>query len=268
MSGRDRPDDSAELGDLLEPLRRYHEPGVTPREEMWTSIVAQIRSEAAAPTAGTDALAAIPTGDASAGPTDRPAAEPPVHSIEQHARDAHPRRRLARPMPWLGWAAAASVVLLVGIALGRSTVPQVPAPAETPVAAAPDAADAGGSAPATGLDVAVRRHLGRSESLLTTVRSDGRQGRLDPSAAAWARGLLTQTRLLLDARAGGDPAIVALLEDLELVLAEIVVVAGSGSPDGAREQAELDLMLRALELGSLLPRLQSECPRGCAAPAA
>ena len=240
MSGRDerdeseapmdRPEESPELRGMLEPLRDYHEPGETPREEMWQAIVARIRDGAA---------------------------EPRAHPIERA------RRRRVRPGPWLGWAAAASVVLLIGVAVGRSTAPEAPAPSEGPVAVVPST----DVQSAAGLDMAVRGHLGRTESLLTAVRSDGRQGRVDPAAAAWARGLLTQTRLLLDARAGGDPALIGLLQDLELVLAEILVVAEAGSMEGPRAQAELDLVLQALELSSLLPRLQAACPQGCMMPA-
>ncbi|HUF76006.1 MAG TPA: hypothetical protein VMM35_06995 [Longimicrobiales bacterium] len=259
--------ETVELGEMLEPLRSYHQPGETPREEMWHAIVTRLRSEAAA--SGTSVVPEAPVGEPEA--PKAPAGEAGVHSIARaRPRLARAPARLARPVPWLGWAAAASVALLVGIAVGRSTAPGAPGAPDTPLAAVPAAAsDAGASAPTAvtaGLDLAVRGHLGRTESLLAAVRSDGRQGRLDPGAAAWARGLLTQTRLLLDARTGGDPALRALLQDLELVLAEIVVVSQAGSLDGARAQTELDLVLQALELGSLLPRLQAACPRGCTTP--
>ena len=257
--------DPGELGEMLGPLRGYHEPGETPREEMWTAIVARIRSEAVVPGLLAEPLAGEPAaGDPSAGEPrsgESWAVEARVRPIERA------RRKLARPMPWLGWAAAASVVLLIGVAVGRSTAPDASAP-DGPGASAAGSVTAGpgsgAGAPTAGLDAAVRRHFGRSESLLTVVRSDGRQGLVDPAAAAWAGDLLTQTRLLLDARAGGDPALVALLQDLELVLAEIVMVSQAGTLDAERTATELDLVLRALELSSVLPRMQAACPRGCA----
>ena len=227
MTDRER-DDASELEHMLRPLRGYHEPGETPREQMWEAIVARIRSGAAE-----------------------------VHPIERA------RPKLGRPLPWLGWAAAASVVLFIGIAVGRSTAPEATTPPEPSLAAAPG----DGASPATtGFDFAVRGHLGRTESLLTGVRSDGRQGRVDPAAAAWAGGLLTQTRLLLVLRQDADPAMVALLEDLELVLAQIVVMAQTGADDGERARTELDLVLQALDAGSVLPRLQAACPAGCTTP--
>lgn len=229
----DRKPLNDELNDeMREALRRYHEPGETPREEMWQAIVGRVRAESGASTAT------------------------PENDLARPRSDGH--------VPWLHWAAAASAVLLVGVALGRSTAPDA---LTTDGLGAPAAAPAlaGVVVGSGGLDVVVRGHLGRTESLLTAVRSDGRQGRLDPTAADWARGLLTQTRLLLDARAGGDPALVALLEELELVLAGIVLVAESGSLDEPRARAELDLVLETLELGALLPRLQAACSRGCVA---
>lgn len=238
MSHHEPPND-----EMSRALRRYHEPGETPREEMWQAIVGRIRDEAGAPTAM---------------PESEPSRRPPEKDLAG--------ARSHRSTPWLRWAAAASVVLLVGVALGRSTAPVTPTDSPGAPLATPPLA--GAVERSGGMDAAVRAHLGRTESLLTAVRSDGRQGQLDPTAAGWARGLLTQTRLLLDARAGGDPALIALLEELELVLAGIVLVGESGSMEEPRARVELDLVLETLELGALLPRLQAECSRGCAAPEA
>ena len=165
-----------------------------------------------------------------------------------HAR----RARAWRKHGWIPLAAAA--LLVVGIGIGR-----VSAPVPLPPPAIP-----GTPPPTIGLDVAAREHLGRSESLLTMVRADARDGRIDPSAAAWARGLLTETRLLIDARAGSDPTMDGLLEDLELVLIQIVGVAEAGSGDDARTRTELELAISSLEAGEVLPRIRAALPPGLA----
>jgi hypothetical protein len=240
-------DEAPEMRAILGALRRgTAEPRQAPREEMWAEITARIRSEGIGPAMVADSV-------------------PATHPEETPVVPLGPRRVAYRRARWLRLAAAASVVLLVGIALGRSTAPVGTAPeALGPTAAG--LADGAAGAPGRGLDPALRGHLGRSESLLAVVRSDGRQGRIDPTASTWARGLLTQTRLLLDARAGGDPALVALLQDLELVLAEIVMAAESGPLDGPRARAELDLLLAGLEAGGILSRLSAACPNGCVRP--
>ena len=45
----------------------------------------------------------------------------------------------------------------------------------------------------------------------------------------WSRGLLAQTRLIMDAQENPDPLLQDLLEDLELVLVQLV---GAGAIDG------------------------------------
>ncbi len=153
---------------------------------------------------------------------------------------------------WIPLAAAA--LLVVGIGLGRVTAP---GPVSTPAAS-------DSPAPTQGLDHAAREHLGRSESLLTMVRTDAREGRIDPAAAVWARGLLAETRLLLDARGGADPAMDRLLEDLELVLIQIVGVAEAGSGDEGHRRTELDLAMNSLDAGEVLPRIRAALPSGLA----
>ena len=158
----------------------------------------------------------------------------------RNARPARTRRSLA-------WAAAAAAVLVMGIGIGRMTSP---VESDTPVATTSNGT-------AETLQFAAAEHFGRTESLLTMVRVDAREGRIDPMTSTWARGLLAQTRLLIDARAGSEPAMEELLEDLELVLAQIVGLAGSGSIEGDHTRTELELTLRGVEDRELLPRLQA-----------
>jgi hypothetical protein len=77
-------------------------------------------------------------------------------------------------------------------------------------------------------------------------------------ASASARQLLATNRLLLDSPAAVEPATRLLLEDLELVLAEIAQL----SPR-SREQ-DLQLIRDGMERGNVMPRLRTAVPAGAA----
>ncbi len=98
---------------------------------------------------------------------------------------------------------------------------------------------------------ATRAHLSRSESFLAGVRVDLTTGSTDAEFEAWARSLLSRTRLLLASPAGRDPETRRLLEDLELMLAQVVMTATTSDP------AEVRLLGEGLEDGNLLQRLRS-----------
>lgn len=154
----------------------------------------------------------------------------------------------------MGWAVAAAAVLVLGLGIGRMT--------------APTGLEVGGvatrvAAPAA-LSLAAQEHFGRTESLLTMVRADARMGRLDPDTGVWAGGLLSQTRLLIDAHAGGDETMRELLLDLELVLVQIVGVVETGPADAAKERMELDLAVRTIQEGEVLSRIHAALPVGFA----
>jgi hypothetical protein len=171
-----------------------------------------------------------------------------VHSLE----DARARRRTASWRP-LGWAAAAAAVLVLGIGIGRMSAPLPKATAPVASAVAPNA----------GVQrAATVNHLGRTEALLTLVRADARDGRVDPAMGGWARGLLSQTRLLLDSPNTTDPAMRDLLGDLELVLVQIVRVTEVEGVDQGRARTEMNLALQGLEDRDVLPRIQAVVPAG------
>jgi hypothetical protein len=104
--------------------------------------------------------------------------------------------------------------------------------------------------------VAAIRHLGQAEALLTSFRSESRAGRLDGQVSAWADDLLSTTRLLLDSPAAADPRMRRLLDDLELVLAQIAQLPSQ------REERELELIGRSVEERNMLTRLRSAVPSG------
>ena len=209
--------------DALDALRKgYHAPPTTPRDEMWAVIEARILD------AGTEA-----TGEATHAPI-----------------DLATRRRRFGPGSWIGGLLAASVVLWMGIGIGRMTAPVGdPTAMDTPTPGA-----------SAGVRTAAARHLAETESLLRMVRVDARGGAaLDAEVGEWGRNLLTRTRLLLDSGDRLSPEMRVLLEDLELVLVQVSLLAdGELSPD--RYRGEVDLLEEDLEQQNLFPRIQAVVP--------
>lgn len=105
-------------------------------------------------------------------------------------------------------------------------------------------------------DVATLEHLSRAEALLTSFRTPRSAGDGSP-LNVWARDLLADTRLLLDSPAATNARRRALLEDLELVLAQIVQLPAEASADRG-------LVQRSIERGAVLSRLRSSIPAGYA----
>ena len=105
-------------------------------------------------------------------------------------------------------------------------------------------------------DVALGQHLGQSEAFLTLFRSSVRSGRVDPVAFATARQLLSTNRLLLDSRAGADPRSRHLLQDLELVLAQIAQLKT------AADSGDVHIVTEDMDQGDVLPRLRTAVPAG------
>jgi hypothetical protein len=125
----------------------------------------------------------------------------------------------------------------------RPTVPTAPRPGA--------AAD-----PAMPYQLAAVQHMSRAEALLTTFRAGARAGTVDEGVQPWARDLLSSTRLLLDSPAGQDPALRALLGDLELVLAQIVQLPAQ------RRTEEVQLIDRQLDADGVITRLRTAVPAG------
>lgn len=139
--------------------------------------------------------------------------------------------------------------------LARSEMPaprrDEPAQAQAPVERAEAGAADGSTGTALPYLVATRRHLGRSESFLTSVRAELDAGDADAEVGPWARSLLVRTRLLLDSPAASDVETRRLLEDLELMLAQIAIAAEARDPEETR------ILDRGLGEGNLLYRLRS-----------
>ena len=170
----------------------------------------------------------------------------------QAGRIRKPEPRRFQPLIWGGLAAAA--VLFIGIMIGRGWQGEPGSGSE--IATGPGTGTLPGST-ARAFQIAASQYFGQTEEFLTGFRSDLRQGGVDESSADRARQLLSANRLLMDSPAGEDPRIKALLEDLELVLAEISqlnATVNSGDEAGFIEEG--------LEEGGLLGRLRTAVPAG------
>jgi hypothetical protein len=110
------------------------------------------------------------------------------------------------------------------------------------------------------LRLATVEHLARTESLLTLVKADASSGRVESGVERWARQLLTQTRLLMDAQGDTDPVMRNLLEDLELILAQVAAAANADGSDLERTRTEMNLALDGLEDSEVIPRIQAVLP--------
>jgi hypothetical protein len=156
-----------------------------------------------------------------------------------------------RPFRPLRLAVGIAALLALGIGLGRLTVRR-PAPLPAPVVVATETPRAKGTA----YQIATTEHLSQSEAFLTLFRASLTGGGNERLASATARQLLATNRLLLDSPAATDGKTRLLLQDLELVLAEIAQL----SPQPRAR--DLDLITEGLEQGGVLSRLRTAVPSG------
>ena len=155
------------------------------------------------------------------------------------APERSPRFRLSTNR-WIGIAAT----LIVGIGIGRASImlSHNATPARTPEIHAD-------SAMARPYELETSQYLGQTAALLVALPSELKSG-ASPQFTSRAGDLLSRTRLLMDSPAADDPAMRALLEDLELVLMQVVRLQSGNRSD-------LDLINRALEQRDVIPRLRT-----------
>jgi hypothetical protein len=161
-----------------------------------------------------------------------------------------PLRPFRRFRP-LALAASIAALLAIGIGLGRLSAP-APQQATAPVAVTTDAPRVNSAA----YRLATTEHLSQSEAFLTLFRASVRRPGNEQLASATARQLLATNRLLLDSPAASDARMRLLLQDLELVLAEIAQL----SPQP--RSRDLELITEGLEQGGVLSRLRTAVPAG------
>ena len=157
---------------------------------------------------------------------------------------ARQRRRSRRPVAWAAWTVGIAATLVLGIGIGRWTDrrPGTATPAVT--------------APGLAYRVAAAQYLTRTEALLTgfQIESRGSVARGDGQFAAQAADLLATTRLMLDSPAAQDIRLKGLLEDLELVLAQIAQLPQGG------DREDMRLINQGLDQHSVLLRLRTTLP--------
>jgi hypothetical protein len=173
--------------------------------------------------------------------------------VEREVFDDHPRwrRPWSRSPSWRIFTLAIAASLVMGVSLGRVTARS--RPATTAVAATP--ADTRAAGLPAGYDRAATELLGRTVMLLTSLPTEGPLGRADAHFTSQASELLTTTRLLLDSPAASDRRFKELLEDLELILAQIArLKTGRGAE-------EMELITDALQERDVVPRIRSAVAR-------
>lgn len=157
-----------------------------------------------------------------------------------------------RSPSWQLFAAGIAASLVIGVGVGRLTM--VAAPPAATVAVAPRA-DSIPPVTRNGYDRAATELLGKTAVLLTTLPMEAQTVQGNIRFSSQALELLTTTRLLLDSPAATDGRFRELLEDLELVLAQVA------SLRPARAQGEIELITDALEERDMVPRIRSAVAR-------
>jgi hypothetical protein len=166
-------------------------------------------------------------------------------TIERTALDG---RRSGRKPSWPIFSVGIAAALVIGIGLGRFTA--APAPTADVAIAAVDS-----TIPASGYDRVASELLGRTVLLLSALPAEGSNANAGERFSSQAIELLTSTRLLLDSPAATDVRFKSLLEDLELVLAQIAML------QSGRTQEDIDFITDALEERDVVPRIRSAAAR-------
>ena len=175
--------------------------------------------------------------------------DPPLDAIWSGvASEAFQRPSRSSP----GWGAvgiAAAAALIVGGLGGRYSALHAPLPVTTAarVASLP-------VSPASATDPnqrAMSELLGRTAVLLAALPAYNAAPDVDPGITTEGARLLTITRLLLDSPAGSDVRLHNLLQDLELVLAQVARL------EPRHHRDEMQFIQTALDEHDIVPRVRS-----------
>lgn len=174
-----------------------------------------------------------------------------IREERQRRQDTH-RKPAAFPV----WRIVAGIaaVLVTGIAIGRFTAgPAGPeGQPEVAVGTAPDIELAAESQVAYRVNAG--EHLSRVETFLTLFQAEARAGRvMEADYATPARGLLHHTRLLQDSPVAEDVVFKGLLDDLELILAQIAQYSAEHAED-------LEFIDQGIQQRSVLLKLRTAIP--------
>lgn len=181
----------------------------------------------------------------------RPPPDAPLDAIwarvEAEAFAPAPARRAPS---WRAFAGAIAATLVFGVLVGRATAGRdLAAPAAVTAARTPARLTSG--AAADPYERTTQEFLGRTAVLLAALPTRGQPGTNDAQLADQARTLLGTTRLLLDSPVAQEQRMKDLLQDLELVLAQVARLQ-SQHPGQA-----LTLINEALEERDVVPRIRS-----------
>jgi hypothetical protein len=102
----------------------------------------------------------------------------------------------------------------------------------------------------------VLQHLAGTEAMITSFRASAKRGEMDAQLAGWSRELLSTTRMLESSTATRDPVMKRLLEDLDLVIAQILQY----STHGTNNPEELDLIEQSINKRGVIAKLRSTLP--------
>lgn len=256
---------------LNEAARDYNKPGAVPREEMWAGIarhraVGRLGGQAVGrrrqrilvwPAIGVAAAALLAVGVMLGRRIERrgmapvtvaakrDSIKPAVDSGKSPAQDTVQkalREETNRTNAMARRLAAAS-----------PNRPSAESP-DRPDAQSPDRPTA--QSPGLAFRLVVLRHLAGSEALITSFRSEAKRGEMDAQIAQWSREMLGTTRLLEASAASDDPVMKRLLEDLDLIIAQIAVYAARGT----NNPEDLDLIEQSINQRGILPKLRSTMP--------
>lgn len=200
--------------------------------------------------------------------TYRVPADPPLERIWTRVEEEHfgtwGARRARR---WLAPAVGIAATLLIGIGIGRFTATGEPslmgitgsdaAPRQMTDAVsangAPRALDGAagdvGSRVSDPLQRTTSAYLDDAELLLASMPREAKG--VDAAFVRDAHRLLTTTRVLLDSPVGADPRLRDMLEDLELILAQVARLQEAPRPD------ELTFIAEAMDERDMVPRIRT-----------
>jgi hypothetical protein len=171
--------------------------------------------------------------------------------IEAEAFTTSPRRP---PVRWVRTLFPLAAMLMVGFGVGQLAPslihPATRAPSDQ---AAVNAQNGGTPARFAGQEPFVgiaTDYLERVTALLVTLAEESRRGQPLEHSTDQARDLLSTTRILMDSPQAGDRHLQDLLEDLELVLAQIVRLPSRPAPP------DVQLIDQALDQRDVIPRLR------------
>ena len=165
--------------------------------------------------------------------------------ISERRRLDAPSRGGPRAATWWRLTGLAAAIA-ISFTLGRASVKGA---AVTPDAPAPGRAVAAREQPVA---AAATQLLGETVVLLNALPDERAQPAPDDRFAKQAGELLVTTRLLIDSRvAERDASLKTLLQDLELVLAQLARLRNGQS------RAELDIITDALQQQDIVPRIRS-----------